>query len=233
MQQTATSIPHVPGHHRNAAKHSCCSILRVVSRHRCMTIPPACSHSGTQEWPPEQDDAGARGPTQLSVRPDSIAAASVSLLLQLAGVMLTVLCLPGSAACAAGSQTVPAIPSLALQHRAQRHLQLLRAARMQLQQAQDQAGLGQLSQAPAQEADISPSRENGAAVQVQAIPSRQELQGTSTHVARQVYSEVANSRSRLSKRLSAASKVGAPALRCPACTVRALRPPCPAHWRTG
>ena len=121
---------------------------------------------------------------------------------------------------------------MALQHRAQRHLQLLRAARMQLQQAQNQAGLGtvsqRLSQAPAQEADTSPSRQNGAAVQVQAVPSRQELQGTSTHVARQVYNEVANSRNRLSKRLSAANKVGAPAMRVPA-----LLAPCPAHWRAG
>ena len=98
---------------------------------------------------------------------------------------------------------------MTLQHRAQRHLQLLRDARMQLQQAQDQAGLGTVSQAPAQEADTSRSRQNGAAVQVQAVPSRQVLQGTSTHVARQVHTEVANSRNRLSKRLSAANKVGA------------------------
>ena len=127
--------------------------------------------------------------------------------------------------------TVSAVLSVALQHRAQRHLQLLRTARMQLQQAQDQAGLGTVSQAPSQGADTSPSRQNGAAVQVPAVPSRQELQGTSTHVARQVYTEVVNSRNRLSKRLSAASKVGASAVRCLACIVPALLPPCPAPWR--
>ena len=104
MQQTSTSTAHVPGYHRNAAKHSCC-ILRV-SKHRCMTILPVCSQSGTQDWPPEQDDAGSRGPTQLSVRPDSIAAASVASLLQLAGFMLAVLQhMHGVAAFAASSQT--------------------------------------------------------------------------------------------------------------------------------
>ena len=235
MQQTTTSIPHVLGYPRNAAKHSCC-ILRAVSKHRCMTVSPACSHerhSGTQEWSPEQSDAGSRGPTQLSVRPGSIAAASVASVLQLAALRLAVLNLHGSSAFAAGSQTVPAVLSVALQHRAQRQLQQLRAARMQLQQAQDQAGLGMVSRAPAQEADASPSRQNGAAVQLQAIPSRQELQGTSTHVARQVYNEVANSRNRLSKRLSAANKVGAPTVRCPASTVPALLPLCSAHWHVG
>ena len=227
MQRTTPSIGHVPGHHRTADKHSCCSILRVP-KHRHVTTLPVCSHSGTQEWPPEQGDADSRGPTQLSVR-------LIALLLRLLHLrcswlhacyaLLAWLCCLCCRLC-----DCICSPLCGLQHRAQRHLELLRAARMQLQQAQDQRGLRTVSQAPAQEADTSPSRQNGAAVQVPAVPSRQELQGTSAHVARHVYNEVANSRNRLSKRLSAANKVGAPAVRCLACTVPALLPPCPAHW---